>query len=561
MQKIRAGDLFETIEDAKKAVNDQAIRKYAIKTLASDPKRYFSICRVHGCKYRINVIRHSTGMFRVTSVSPHTCRPQDRHLDKAMPRVSAISHLIEARLRSDPHLSVNSLRIELSDKLARQISYTCAWRAKEAVLENLFVHSKNAYSVIPAFSEAFISMDPDNLCKYEYEGGRFRRVMIGNGASKLGSRHCLPLIFLDGSFLKSKHGGTILFCTTQDSNRSTYIIAYAVVEGESTESWKWFLEVLVGWIPDINSDNYTVISDRERGIIEAVSNFMPRANHAFCVRHLCANVYAKFGSGYDKLIWKLAKSPSQDEYNSLFSELREKSEKVAVYLQQIDKNSWTNAFSKAKRYNHWTSNVVESLNSLFKNSRERPILYLIDDIQKWICKRFVTERAKATEMNKDFIDSIEEQIDIITREEVPLLNLIGSYGRVTYCETPKGERYTITPAPISCSCKHHFNTGLPCSHLCAYVLQVDDTPLQFVDDIYSCGHLIQAYSGDIHLVSLCSLVPDHALAPPQPKAKRGRPQKKRFRSRKERASGKVRCGSCRSYGHNKRSCTRSSAGQ
>lgn len=560
MQNIRAGNLFDTIEDAKTAINAQAIKRYALRVLASDTKRYFSICRVRSCNYRINVIRQSTGMFKVTIANPHTCHPMDRDLNRVMPRVSAISHMVEARLKNDPRASVNSLRIELGDKLKRRITYNCAWRAKQAVLANSFIHSKNAYSVIPAFSEAFVSMDPDNLCKCEYEGGKFKRLVVGNGASKKGSKHCLHLLFLDGAFLKSKHGGTILFCSTQDSNGSIYILAYAMVDGESIDNWEWFLGAVVGWIPGLNSDKYTIISDREQGIIDGVSRCIPQANHVFCIRHLCVNVYSKFGSGYDKLIWKLAKVPSEGGYDALFSELKQKSEKVASYLQSIDRNSWTNAFSKAKRHNHWTSNVAECVNSTFRDARERPIIYLIDDIQKWICQRFATKREEASRMKNVFVNSVEDKMRAIL-EEAPLINLIGSHGRLTYCETQKGERYTITPSPLSCSCKGHLNTGIPCSHLCAYAQQAGDDPFEFIDDIYRRSHLVQAYSGDVHLVSLDSLVPDHAISPPQPKTKRGRPRKKRFKSRKEKSSGKVRCGTCRRYGHNKRSCTTSSTSQ
>lgn len=284
--------------------------------------------------------------------------------------------------------------------------------------------------MIPSFDRLFKDLDHDNLCEYQYEGSVFKRVVVGNGASKRGVEYCLPLIFFDGTFLKSKHKCTLLIATTIDASRCIYPICYAIVEGESIESWKWFFNALIGWIPELNSDQYTLISDREKGIAEGATSFIPQANHTFCIRHICANVSLKYGPRYNKLIWKLAKTPSQGVFNALFSELAQKSEQVASYMNEIDKNAWTNAFSKARRFNHWTSNVAESFNSLLVDDREKPIMYLIDSIQKWIIKRFALRRSKIDKMNGDFVTSVEKKIEKMTQDRVPFLKLLGSPGRL-----------------------------------------------------------------------------------------------------------------------------------
>ena len=54
-----------------------------------------------------------------------------------------------------------------------------------------------------------------------------------------------PFIGLDGCFLKGKYGGELLTAVARDANDQMLPLAYAIVEVEKKETWKWFLEILV----------------------------------------------------------------------------------------------------------------------------------------------------------------------------------------------------------------------------------------------------------------------------------------------------------------------------
>ena len=49
------------------------------------------------------------------------------------------------------------------------------------------------------------------------------------------------------------------------------------------------------------------------------------------------------------------------------------------WLQNIDPKRWANAHFSGRRYTMITTNCVESLNALFKETRELPINRLIDN--------------------------------------------------------------------------------------------------------------------------------------------------------------------------------------
>lgn len=73
----------------------------------------------------------------------------------------------------------------------------------------------------------------------------FHRLYICVKAFKDSFFKCRPIIGLDSCFLKGPFGGEILAAVGRDPNDQMLPIAYAVVEGENTNSWKWFMELLI----------------------------------------------------------------------------------------------------------------------------------------------------------------------------------------------------------------------------------------------------------------------------------------------------------------------------
>jgi hypothetical protein len=73
----------------------------------------------------------------------------------------------------------------------------------------------------------------------------FQRMYVCFKACKESFFKCRPIIGLDGCFLKGYYGGQLLSAIGRDLNDQMLPIAYALVEGETKESWKWFLEQLI----------------------------------------------------------------------------------------------------------------------------------------------------------------------------------------------------------------------------------------------------------------------------------------------------------------------------
>ena len=101
---------------------------------------------------------------------------------------------------------------------------------------------------------------------------------------------CRTVIGLDGCFFKGACYGQMLCAIGRDANNQMYPIAWAVVEKENYESWFWFLAKINHDLKISNQgDGYVFMSDQQKGLIGAMEDIFPKAEHRMCARHIYAN--------------------------------------------------------------------------------------------------------------------------------------------------------------------------------------------------------------------------------------------------------------------------------
>ena len=65
---------------------------------------------------------------------------------------------------------------------------------------------------------------------------------------------CRPLIGVNGCHLKLNSGGQLLIIVGKDPNDQYMPIAFVVVEIETKETWKWFMNLLFEDIDDVETN-------------------------------------------------------------------------------------------------------------------------------------------------------------------------------------------------------------------------------------------------------------------------------------------------------------------
>ncbi|CAA7021461.1 unnamed protein product [Microthlaspi erraticum] len=100
---------------------------------------------------------------------------------------------------------------------------------------------------------------------------------------------CRPVIGLDGCFLKWDLNCDLLAAVGRDTDNRMYPIAWAIVRGETKYTWGWFIKKLKVDLDLENGENFTIISDKEKGLVIAMDAELPKAEHRTCARHIYAN--------------------------------------------------------------------------------------------------------------------------------------------------------------------------------------------------------------------------------------------------------------------------------
>jgi len=84
-----------------------------------------------------------------------------------------------------------------------------------------------------------------------FEGGEIvpgkrmlKHVFWSFGPCINGFAYCKPIVQVDGTWLYEKYIGTLLITTSQDGVNHIFMISYAIVEGETTSAWGFFLKNL-----------------------------------------------------------------------------------------------------------------------------------------------------------------------------------------------------------------------------------------------------------------------------------------------------------------------------
>ncbi|KAG2759775.1 hypothetical protein PC129_g11669 [Phytophthora cactorum] len=124
------------------------------------------------------------------------------------------------------------------------------------------------------------------------ESGVFLRACYFPGACLLDKRHCKHVIGLDGTHLKGDMNkrGVYWLAASKDYNNRILVFGLALVENEDTLNWRWFLEHMKAAIASASSDwDPTFVTNRQKGILAAITELYPDRGHRFCARHIIGN--------------------------------------------------------------------------------------------------------------------------------------------------------------------------------------------------------------------------------------------------------------------------------
>ncbi|MQL71087.1 hypothetical protein Taro_003416, partial [Colocasia esculenta] len=193
---------------------------------------------------------------------------------------------------------------------------------------------------------------------------------------------CRPLIFLDGSHITDKMQGRT----------------------RRHENWKWFLYNLK---KALLTERPTVfISDRAKGLKEAVPEIFPMDHHGYCLRHIKANFMTEGAARYRKALKdslvktlnKVAFALNESEYVAALSKMERKSPEATDWILRNDVEHWADTQFPGERYGQMYSNLAESFNAWIKPACGLPILQMVETIRRQIMEMSREEKNRSCKL-------------------------------------------------------------------------------------------------------------------------------------------------------------------
>ncbi|KAE8655020.1 hypothetical protein F3Y22_tig00117034pilonHSYRG00493 [Hibiscus syriacus] len=275
---------------------------------------------------------------------------------------------------------------------------------------------------------------------------------------------CRRIISLDGCFLKGYYAGYLLAAVGTDANGGIYPIAYAVVESENQYSWLWFLEILGRDLDIDNSYGWCFMSDRQNGLVEAVTELFPNAEARNCVRHIYAN-FKKDHKGKDlnDALWRAARATYDREFQDAITKLKTLSNDAFEWLKHLNPQQWSKThFSTTTKSDMLLNNLCECFNKIILEARDKPVLTMMELIRTKIMRRIVCRYEVAEKINGPLCPNIQKKLNIIIYQATRCCATHAG-GLKYQVECGPGNQHVVDMVSHSCSCRKWDLTGIPCA--------------------------------------------------------------------------------------------------
>ncbi|KAL0409502.1 UNVERIFIED_CONTAM: hypothetical protein Sradi_1884600 [Sesamum radiatum] len=419
----------------------------------------------------------------------------------------------------------------------------------------------------------------------EQEGGQniFDRFYVCLQALKLNYLNdCRPVICVDGCHLKGAYGGVLLSAVSIDPNNNFFPICYAVVMKENKDTWDWFLTLLKMDLRIEECGPMTFMLDKQKGLVGALQEFFPNAEHRFCVRHLHSNFknYGFRGEAFKNILWKAARATTVNEFTRRMQEMKELDEGAFAWFNDKNPKEWSRSyFSCYPRYDILLNNACESFNSNILEARDKPILSMLEWIMEYLMQRFQQNRDRAKKRwKKALCPKIQKIIDrnIEKLGDCIPIKLDDKHYQVSCFD---GTQYSVDLENATCGCRKWDLSGIPCKHAISAIFCQGENIENYTHQCYRVEKYLQVYEHAILPINGRKEWKKSDFVPPVPPnlvKKVGRPKKTRklepdepVQKKKKRkpapifkeGSNKikrqqttVKCGKCGVQGHNARTC-------
>ncbi|KAM7274989.1 hypothetical protein ACFE04_016855 [Oxalis oulophora] len=313
----------------------------------------------------------------------------------------------------------------------------------------------------------------------------------------------------------------------------------------------------------------TILSERQKGVVEAVETHFPSACHGFCLRYVSENFRDTFkNSKLVNIFWNAVYALTPVEFEAKISEMVEISQDVIPWLQNFLPQLWAVSCFDGVRYDHFTLGVTELLYNWALECHELPIVQMMEHIRHQLAFWFEERRDTGMRLTSSIlVPSAEKRITEATMDARCYQVLRANEVEFEIVSTERTNIVDISSR--ICSCRRWQIYGIPCAHAAAALISCGQTVQLFAEPCFTVASYRETYS------QVINPIPDKYLwnelgqgadgggiqveikiRPPKTRRPPGRPKKKVLRVENlKKPKRVVQCGRCHLLGHSQKKCT------
>ena len=245
--------------------------------------------------------------------------------------------------------------------------------------------------------------------------------------------------------------------------------------------------------------------------------------------HIKKNMYSHFKKPPGDLLFKAAKTATEDDFNDTIQMMKAVHPGAGVYIEAIDKTKWARPFFARRRFGHVTSNIAECMNQWLEEARHKDPVGLFTTYIRRLNPLFEERREQYARLPRNALPKkVDEMFSRSDAEGRTLLTFrhTATLYEVRRLNDPLIWRFVVL-AEMKCECGFYREYGIPCRHICAAVRMKKEDPRRLIVPERRLEALRQTYAGVVVPVDL-SLLHNDGIKPPTQTKKRGRPKKKRL---------------------------------
>lgn len=382
--ELKIGMRFENIAQCKAAVQRVAILCGRNMNVLRSSRKQLQVTCVHGCPFRLyaSVIHSENNVAIKSLVNEHMCSREMRNR-QATSNWLADEYMHKFKL--NPNWSALELKDDAMDTYTLDVDRSKCYRAKHLALNKLRGTVAEHYGQLRQYCAELLRVDSQGRFEFLLDDhGQLEGFFIGFSGLKQGFlAGCRPIIGLDGCFLKTFLGGTLLTAVAKDGNNQMFPICWAVAATENEFYWKWFINILMQELNMVDGFGWTFMSDQQKGLTAAIKSLAHFAEHRNCARHVYCNWKKEFkGQTLKGCFWKAANCTNPAALQHALAEMKEVDE--AAYNNFVERE--THRFCKAyisdvPKSDMINNNVTETFNGYIVKARAKHIIDMLEDIR------------------------------------------------------------------------------------------------------------------------------------------------------------------------------------